>query len=106
MVGKQIGGKVYPEIDGSMIAGPSWKNFIQRIPGEYEAKPFTAPPASIMGNTTPAPKPSASPSPSASAAADKPAEDKPAENKPAEDKPAENKPAEAPAADNPAPGNG
>ncbi|MFJ7751353.1 transglycosylase domain-containing protein [Arthrobacter sp. NPDC097144] len=66
MEGKQIGGRTYPEIDGSKIAGPSWKNFIDRIPGQYEAKPFTAPPASIMGNVTPAPAPSAKPAPAPS----------------------------------------
>lgn len=72
MEGKQIGGRTYPEIDGSKIAGPSWKNFIDRIPGQYEAKPFTAPPASIMGNVTPAPAPSpaAKPAPAPSPKAD------------------------------------
>lgn len=60
MEGKQIGGQVYPEIDGSKIAGPSWKNFIDRIPGQYEANPFTPPPASIMGNVTAPPRPAPS----------------------------------------------
>lgn len=66
MEGKQIGGRVYPEIDGSMIAGPSWKNFIERIPDQYEANPFTAPPASIVGNTQPAPRPAPAPAPAPS----------------------------------------
>ena len=70
MTGKQIGGRTYPEIDGSLIAGPSWKNFIQRIPGKYGANAFTAPPASIMGNVAPPPKAAPAPSPSASGAAD------------------------------------
>ena len=78
MEGKQIGGVVYPEIDGSKIAGPSWKNFIEQIPDQYEANPFTAPPASITGVTTAPPKavpaptaaPVPSPSPSPSAAAE------------------------------------
>ncbi len=67
MIGKPIGGRVYPEIDGSLIAGPSWKNFIQRIPGEYGANPFTPPPASIMGNLPAPPKPAPAPSPSPAA---------------------------------------
>ncbi|MDK1359992.1 transglycosylase domain-containing protein [Arthrobacter sp. zg-Y1219] len=71
MEGKQIGGQVYPEIDGSKIAGPSWKNFIQRIPDQYQANPFTAPPASIMGNVPQAPRPAPAPAP-----APRPAEEK------------------------------
>ncbi|CEA09097.1 Penicillin-binding protein 1F [Arthrobacter saudimassiliensis] len=49
MSDKLIGGRVYPEIDGSLIAGPSWKNFMQRIPGQYEANAFTNPPGSVIG---------------------------------------------------------
>ncbi|WP_146360691.1 transglycosylase domain-containing protein [Arthrobacter yangruifuii] len=53
MSDKLIGGRIYPEIDGSLIAGPSWKNYIQRIAGQYEAKAFANPPASMVGGTTP-----------------------------------------------------
>ncbi|MFW0768923.1 transglycosylase domain-containing protein [Arthrobacter koreensis] len=60
---KLIGGRYYPEIDGSLIAGPSWKNFIQRVPGQYRADPFPAPPANIVGQA-PAP---ARPAPSSPA---------------------------------------
>ena len=56
MSDKLIGGRYYPEIDGSLIAGPSWKNFIQRVPGQYEANPFAAAPANIVGQA-PAPRP-------------------------------------------------
>ena len=56
MSDKLIGGRVYPEIDGSLIAGPSWKNYIQRIAGQYEANAFTAPPASVIGNVAPPPR--------------------------------------------------
>ena len=59
MSDRLIGGRYYPEIDGSLIAGPSWKNFIQRVPGQYEANPFTNPPASIVGQA-PAPRPAPS----------------------------------------------
>ncbi len=46
--GLQIGGQVYPEIDGSLIAAPSWARFMQQIPGLYVGKPFTAPPSSMI----------------------------------------------------------
>ncbi|WP_066296569.1 transglycosylase domain-containing protein [Arthrobacter luteolus] len=62
MSDKLIGGRIYPEVDGSLIAGPSWKNFIQRVAGQYEANPFTNPPASVIGQT-PAP-PRSTPAPS------------------------------------------
>ncbi len=62
MEGKQIGGQVYPEIDGSKIAGPSWKNFIDRIPDQYQANPFTPPPASVMGTVAAPPRPAPAPS--------------------------------------------
>ncbi|MCQ1949040.1 penicillin-binding protein [Arthrobacter sp. zg-Y859] len=70
MSDKLIGGRTYPEIDGSLIAGPSWKNYIQRIAGQYEANAFTAPPASMVGNTAPAPRATPPASPPASPAAD------------------------------------
>ena len=71
MEGKQIGGQVYPEIDGSKIAGPSWKNFIDRIPDQYQANPFTPPPASIMGALPAPPKPAPAPAPAADKDKDK-----------------------------------
>ncbi|MHA7179025.1 transglycosylase domain-containing protein [Arthrobacter sp. MDB2-24] len=46
--GLQIGGQVYPEIDGSLIAGPSWARFMQQIPGLYVGAPFANPPASMI----------------------------------------------------------
>ncbi|WP_312179678.1 transglycosylase domain-containing protein [Arthrobacter sp.] len=64
MSDKLIGGRTYPEVDGSLIAGPSWKNFIQRVPGQYEANPFPAPPANVVGQTAPPPAPARSASPS------------------------------------------
>jgi membrane peptidoglycan carboxypeptidase len=58
--GLQIGGRVYPEIDGSLIAGPSWSRFMQQIPGLYVGTPFADPPSSMIngsqrGNTRPTP---------------------------------------------------
>ena len=60
MSGRQIGGRVYPEIDGSLIAGPSWARFMQQIPGLYVGTPFADPPSSMIngsqrGNTRPTP---------------------------------------------------
>ncbi|MFZ3451924.1 transglycosylase domain-containing protein [Arthrobacter sp. 7Tela_A1] len=59
MSDKLIGGRIYPEIDGSLIAGPSWKNFIQRVPGQYGANPFANPPANVVGQAPAPPRPSA-----------------------------------------------
>lgn len=49
--GLQIGGRVYPEIDGSLIAGPSWARFMQQIPGLYTGSPFTNPPAATINGS-------------------------------------------------------
>jgi membrane peptidoglycan carboxypeptidase len=53
--GLQIGGQVYPEIDGSLIAAPSWARFMQQIPGLYVGEAFVNPPARMLaygqGNT-------------------------------------------------------
>ncbi|KNC17296.1 hypothetical protein AC792_14550 [Arthrobacter sp. RIT-PI-e] len=46
--GLQIGGQVYPEIDGSLIAAPSWARFMQQIPGLYVGEPFANPPARML----------------------------------------------------------
>ncbi|TKV26465.1 penicillin-binding protein [Arthrobacter sp. NamB2] len=49
--GLQIGGQVYPEIDGSLIAAPSWARFMQQIPGLYVGTPFAAPPPAMLNGT-------------------------------------------------------
>ncbi|BBE23937.1 carboxypeptidase [Arthrobacter sp. MN05-02] len=46
--GLEIGGQVYPEIDGSLIAAPSWARFMQQIPGLYVGAPFANPPAGMI----------------------------------------------------------
>ncbi|THJ68433.1 penicillin-binding protein [Arthrobacter echini] len=46
--GLQIGGRVYPEIDGSLIAAPSWARFMQQIPGLYVGDRFVNPPAKMI----------------------------------------------------------
>ncbi|WP_394248462.1 transglycosylase domain-containing protein [Arthrobacter pityocampae] len=49
--GLQIGGRTYPEIDGSLIAGPSWARFMQQIPGLHVGKPFVDPPERMINGT-------------------------------------------------------
>jgi membrane peptidoglycan carboxypeptidase len=49
--GLQIGGQIYPEIDGSLIAAPSWARFMQQIPGLYVGEPFIAPPARVINGS-------------------------------------------------------
>jgi membrane carboxypeptidase/penicillin-binding protein len=45
---KQIGGRTYDEIDGSLIAGPSWQRYMQKVVGLYPAAEFQEPPASVV----------------------------------------------------------
>jgi membrane peptidoglycan carboxypeptidase len=56
----KIGGTIYPEIDGSLIAGPSWLRFMQQIAGLYPADPFTNPPSNMLSSPEPV-KPTAPP---------------------------------------------
>ncbi|WP_284753711.1 transglycosylase domain-containing protein [Arthrobacter sp. efr-133-R2A-120] len=51
-----INGKFYTAIDGYMLAGPQWANYMTQVAGLYPTAPFPAPPASMIG--TPAPSPS------------------------------------------------
>jgi membrane peptidoglycan carboxypeptidase len=46
--GKQIGGRTHDEIDGSLIAGPSWQRYMQKVVGLYPAAEFQDPPASMV----------------------------------------------------------
>ena len=46
--GMQIGGRTYPEIDGSLIAAPSWARYMQQIQGAYQPKPFADPPSNMI----------------------------------------------------------
>lgn len=50
-----INGKFYSRIDGYMIAGPQWANYMLQVAQLYPAAPFPRPPAAIV--TKPAPKP-------------------------------------------------
>lgn len=53
-----VNGKFYPGIDGYMIAGPMFSNFMTKIAPAYGTNPFPAPPSNMVSgptrNTTPA----------------------------------------------------
>jgi membrane peptidoglycan carboxypeptidase len=53
-----INGTFYPRLDGYMIAGPQWVNYMLKAVPLYPAGPFPPPPPSMVG-----PNPSPSPSP-------------------------------------------
>ncbi|HSO16831.1 MAG TPA: transglycosylase domain-containing protein [Arthrobacter sp.] len=42
-----INGKFYKGIDGYMLAGPQWANYMLEVAGLYPAKPFPTPPESM-----------------------------------------------------------
>ncbi|MDQ0031797.1 transglycosylase domain-containing protein [Arthrobacter bambusae] len=48
-----INGKFYPAIDGYMLAGPQWANYMTQVGRLYPAAPFPAPPGSMIGTPTP-----------------------------------------------------
>ncbi len=48
-----IGGQVYPEIDGSFIAGPSLANMMQKVSGLVPAKEFQNPPSDMLYSPAP-----------------------------------------------------
>lgn len=49
-----INGNFYKSVDGYMLAGPQWANYMMQVAGLYPANPFPPPPPS-MSNPTPAP---------------------------------------------------
>lgn len=51
-----INGNFYKAIDGYMLAGPQWANYMLQVAGLYPAAPFPPPPAS-MSNPAPTPSP-------------------------------------------------
>jgi membrane peptidoglycan carboxypeptidase len=50
-----INGKFYTAIDGYMLAGPQWANYMTQVAGLYPAAAFPAPPASMTGTPPPSP---------------------------------------------------
>jgi membrane peptidoglycan carboxypeptidase len=53
-----INGTFYPRLDGYMIAGPQWANYMVNVAKLYPADPFPGPPPSMMGKPSPSPSPS------------------------------------------------
>ena len=51
-----INGTFYPRLDGYMIAGPQWANYMLKAAPLYPAAPFPGPPPSMIG-PSPTPKP-------------------------------------------------
>lgn len=51
-----INGKFYPGIDGYMIAGPQFANYMLQVAPSYGTNPFPAPPSNMI-NGAPAPRP-------------------------------------------------
>ncbi|UKA62322.1 transglycosylase domain-containing protein [Arthrobacter sp. FW306-04-A] len=52
-----INGKFYTAVDGYMLAGPQWANYMTQVAGLYPTAAFPAPPASMVGTPTPRPSP-------------------------------------------------
>src|SRR6478752_1747813 len=50
-----VNGKFYQGIDGYMIAGPMFSNFMTKIAPGYGTNPFPAPPSNMVNGTTTAP---------------------------------------------------
>ncbi|MCB5292035.1 transglycosylase domain-containing protein [Arthrobacter sp. SO3] len=50
-----INGKFYKNIDGYMLAGPQWANYMLEVAGLYPAAPFAPPPESMTKPAPPAP---------------------------------------------------
>jgi membrane peptidoglycan carboxypeptidase len=53
-----INGKFYKAIDGYMLAGPQWANYMMDAAGLYPAAPFPAPPDTKAKQPSPSPRPS------------------------------------------------
>jgi membrane peptidoglycan carboxypeptidase len=47
-----VNGKFYQGIDGYMIAGPMFSNFMSKVAPAYGTNPFPAPPSNLLNGTT------------------------------------------------------
>jgi membrane peptidoglycan carboxypeptidase len=56
-----VNGVFYPRLDGYMIAGPQWANYMLQVARLYPADPFPPPPASMVSPPKPTPSPAPSP---------------------------------------------
>jgi membrane peptidoglycan carboxypeptidase len=77
-----VNGKTYQGIDGYMIAGPMFSNYMTKIAPGYGTNPFPAPPSNMVNGTTTNSAPAQS-SPQASQAPAAPATQAPATQAPA-----------------------
>lgn len=67
-----VNGKFYPNVDGYMIAGPQFSNYMSQVAPAYGTNPFPAPPSNLLdppgirattpSNTSPSTQPSTQPS--------------------------------------------
>ncbi|WP_160663767.1 transglycosylase domain-containing protein [Pseudarthrobacter sp. ATCC 49987] len=62
-----LNGKFYKAIDGYMIAGPQFSNFMSQVAPAYGTNPFTAPPSNLVTGPAPVPAPVPAPKPSTQA---------------------------------------
>jgi membrane peptidoglycan carboxypeptidase len=51
-----INGKFYKAVDGYMIAGPQFSNFMSQVAPAYGTNPFPAPPSNLVTGPAPAPR--------------------------------------------------
>ncbi|MFP3580694.1 transglycosylase domain-containing protein [Arthrobacter sp. SIMBA_036] len=53
-----VNGKFYPSIDGYMIAGPQFTNYMLSVAPAYGTNPFPTPPSNLLGSAPPQRSPS------------------------------------------------
>jgi membrane peptidoglycan carboxypeptidase len=76
-------GKFYKAVDGYMIAGPQFSNYMTQVAPAYGTSPFPAPPSNLVTGPAPTPKPSTQATPAPSSPASEPApEPTPTDTKP------------------------
>ncbi|MFF2244905.1 transglycosylase domain-containing protein [Arthrobacter sp. NPDC058130] len=69
-----INGKFYKGIDGYMIAGPQFSNYMAQVAPGYGTDPFPAPPSNLLNSPAPAPR-ATTPTSESSAPASEPSAD-------------------------------
>ena len=92
-----INGQFYKGIDGYMLAGPQFSNFMSAVAPGYGTNPFPEPPSNLLNGYTPSPVPNTRQNTQAT-----PAPNNPAPSSPVAPAPAPSSPAPAPTK----PGNG
>ncbi|HSO92026.1 MAG TPA: transglycosylase domain-containing protein [Arthrobacter sp.] len=92
-----LNGKFYKAIDGYMIAGPQFSNYMTEVAPAYGTDPFKAPPSNLVTGPAPRQPKQATPAPSRPAPSSpersEPSPDEPAPGEPAPDEPAPSEPA-------------